>query len=47
MRETEFRALVAEEFRSIIKDPRVERTRKYPLETPPFGRSCSATRKIG
>jgi len=33
MRETEFRALVAEEFLSIIHDPRVARTRKYPLET--------------
>lgn len=33
MRETEFRALVVEEFLALIEDPRVERTRKHPLET--------------
>jgi predicted transposase YbfD/YdcC len=33
MRETELRKLIAEEFLSVIADPRVERTRKHPLET--------------
>ena len=33
MRETELRRLIAEEFLSVIQDPRVERTRKHSLET--------------
>jgi predicted transposase YbfD/YdcC len=33
MRETELKRLIAEEFLSVIQDPRVERTRKHPLET--------------
>lgn len=33
MREVEFRKLVAAEFLALIKDPRVERSRKHPLET--------------
>jgi predicted transposase YbfD/YdcC len=33
MRETELRRLIAEEFLSVIQDPRVERTRKHPMET--------------
>jgi predicted transposase YbfD/YdcC len=33
MRETELRRLIAEEFLSVIQDPRVARTRKHPLET--------------
>lgn len=33
MREIELKRLIMEEFLSIIEDPRVERTRKHPLET--------------
>jgi len=33
MREVEFRKLVVEEFLALIKDPRVKRSRKHPLET--------------
>jgi predicted transposase YbfD/YdcC len=33
VRETEFRKQVAEEFLALIKDPRIERSRKHPLET--------------
>jgi predicted transposase YbfD/YdcC len=33
MRETELRRLIAEEFLSVIQDPRVTRTRKHSLET--------------
>jgi predicted transposase YbfD/YdcC len=33
MRESELKRMIAEEFLSVIKDPRVERTRKHPLET--------------
>jgi predicted transposase YbfD/YdcC len=33
MRETELRRMIAEEFLSVIQDPRVERTRKHSLET--------------
>jgi len=33
MRETELRRLIVEEFLGFIEDPRVERTRKHPLET--------------
>jgi predicted transposase YbfD/YdcC len=33
MREVEFRKLVFEEFLALIKDPRIERSRKHPLET--------------
>ena len=33
MREVEFRKQVAEEFLALIKDPRIERSRKHPLET--------------
>jgi len=33
MRETELRRLIAEEFLSVIQDPRVDRTRKHSLET--------------
>lgn len=33
MREVEFRKLVVEEFLALIKDPRIERSRKHPLET--------------
>jgi predicted transposase YbfD/YdcC len=33
MRETELRRLIADEFLSVIQDPRVERTRRHPLET--------------
>lgn len=33
MREIELKQLIMEEFLSVIKDPRVERTRKHPLET--------------
>ncbi len=33
MRETELRRLIADEFLSVIQDPRVERTRKHSLET--------------
>jgi predicted transposase YbfD/YdcC len=33
MRETELKRLIAEEFLSVIQDPRVDRTRKHPLET--------------
>ena len=33
MRETDLRRLIADEFLSVIQDPRVERTRKHPLQT--------------
>jgi hypothetical protein len=33
MREAELRQLIADEFLSVIQDPRIERTRKHPLET--------------
>jgi predicted transposase YbfD/YdcC len=33
MREIELRRLIVEEFLALIEDPRVERTRKHPLET--------------
>jgi predicted transposase YbfD/YdcC len=33
MRETELKKLIEEEFLALIKDPRVERSRKHPLET--------------
>lgn len=33
MRETELRQLIVEEFLEFVEDPRVERTRKHPLET--------------
>jgi predicted transposase YbfD/YdcC len=33
MRETELKRLIVEEFLGFIEDPRVERTRKHPLET--------------
>jgi predicted transposase YbfD/YdcC len=33
MRETEIRRLIVEEFLEFVEDPRVERTRKHPLET--------------
>jgi hypothetical protein len=33
MRETELRRLIADEFLSVIQDPRVDRTRKHSLET--------------
>lgn len=33
MRETELRRMIAEEFLSVIQDPRMERTRKHSLET--------------
>jgi predicted transposase YbfD/YdcC len=33
MRETELKKLIAEEFLALIKDPRVERSRKHPLDT--------------
>jgi len=33
MREVEFRKLVVEEFLSLIKDPRIERSRRHPLQT--------------
>ena len=33
MREIELKRLIMEEFLSVIEDPRVERTRKHPLET--------------
>ncbi len=33
MRETELKRLIAEEFLSVIQDPRIERTRKHSLET--------------
>ena len=33
MREAELKRLIMDEFLSVIEDPRVERTRKHPLET--------------
>lgn len=33
MRETELKRLIAEEFLSVIQEPRVDRARKHPLET--------------
>jgi predicted transposase YbfD/YdcC len=33
MREREFKQMVVEEFLALVEDPRIERTRKHPLET--------------